>query len=392
MPKNKNKKRRQVTLSKWLYKFEINKTSVEKVTTSSKDKDGNEVSVTKEEEVTKPFECYILRPKRSLIDKAELFYGIQLAIGVKAGLLTKSLIHKRYSDDGGVFSDADKKEYSELQLRLLRSEKELQKLELSQPSTEEEKKVKNEKAAASLFAMTEIRSKMQDFESLREAVFDQTADSRAKNKVALWWILQLSYIKDELEGEEIVPLFKGNDHEEKLTSYDRYEELNIEHINDAMQHFAYFISFWHNGQANTKEEFDRVKVFLDIDLDSRKDDEEGLEEGLEDKVSETEEAIKEIEEKEKEEAEKAEEDVLKETEVKPEEAEVKPEEAEVKPEEAEVKPEEAEVKPEEAEVKPEEAEVKPEEAEVKPEETEVKPEETEVKPEETEVKPEDEGK
>lgn len=55
--------------------------------------------------------------------------------------------------------------------------------------------------------MTEIRNRMQDFESLREAVFDQTADSRAKNKVVLWWILNLSYIKDELEGNEIVPLF-----------------------------------------------------------------------------------------------------------------------------------------------------------------------------------------
>lgn len=59
--------------TKWLYKFDVSKTSVEKVTHTSTDKEGNEVSVTKEEEVTKPLECYILRPKRRVIDEAELF-------------------------------------------------------------------------------------------------------------------------------------------------------------------------------------------------------------------------------------------------------------------------------------------------------------------------------
>ena len=294
----KNKKSRKVKPSKWLYKFEVEKTSVEKVTTTSTDEEGKEVSVTKEEEVTKPLECYLLRPKRRIVDEAELFYGVELAKGVKAGLLTKSLINKRYSDDGGIFSEAEEKEYSALKLQLLRNEKELQKLEISTPSSDEEKEEKDKKASEILFEMTEIRNRMQDFESLREAVFDQTADSRARNKVVLWWILNLSYIKDELEGNEIVPLFKGETYEEKLNSYDNYEDLNVDHINLAMKKFAYFISFWYNGQANTKEDFDRVKVFLDIDLTSASK-EEDPQLALEDKANEAAEVLKDIEEAKK---------------------------------------------------------------------------------------------
>jgi|TARA_R110000824_G_scaffold208421_1_gene394200 hypothetical protein len=319
MPKSKSNKKKQVTLGKWLYKFEVNKTSLEKVTTTSKDKDGNEVSVTKEEEVTKPLECYILRPRRSLIDQAELFYGVQLAVGVKAGLLTKSLINKRYSEDGGVFSKKDQEVYANLQLTLLRKEKELQKLELADVD-QEEKKERDKRASEVLFGMTEIRQQMQDFEAFREAIFDQTADTRAKNKIVLWWILNLSYIKDELEGGETVPLFKGETYEEKLNCYDNYEELSIEHVNQAMGQFAYYISFWHNGQANTKEDFDRVKVFLDLDLNdySGKKAEDRASEA-ERKVIEAEDSLKDIEK-----AEKAEENVLekKVEEGSPEEVEV----------------------------------------------------------------------
>jgi hypothetical protein len=268
---------------------------------------------------------------------------VQLAVGVKAGLLTKSLINKRYSEDGGVFSKKDQAVYANLQLTLLRKEKELQKLELADVD-QEEKKERDKKASEILFGMTEIRQQMQDFEAFREAVFDQTADTRAKNKIVLWWILNLSYIKDELEGGETVPLFKGETYEEKLNCYDNYEELSIEHVNQAMAHFAYYISFWHNGQANTKEEFDRVKVFLDLDLDdsSEKKVKDKAKEA-ERKAIEAEDALKDIEK-----AEKAEENVLekKVEEGLPEEVEVVKEAAEAEEtketEEAEETPEKLE--------------------------------------------------
>ena len=318
MPKKKNKKGASAKASKWLYKFEIQKTSLEKVTESSKDADGKEITVTREEEVTRPVDCYILKPKRSTIDEAELFYGVELAKGVKAGLLTKSLISKRYSDDGGIFSKADQEAYSSLQLSLFQNEKELQKLELLDTVDKKEKEEKNRKAAEILFEMTEVRNQMQDFEMSREAVFDQTADTRARNKIVLWWIVHLSYMKDELKGGEIAPLFEGENFEQKLNAYDHYEELNIDHVNLAMKHFAYFISFWYNGQANTKEEFDKVKVFLDINLDSEKAAEnegrekEPLGKREAEKLAQATRDLKEIEEAE--EAEEAEEKVLKEIE------------------------------------------------------------------------------
>lgn len=99
--------------------------------------------------------------------------------------------------------------------------------------------------------------------------------------------------------------FKGDSYEEKLNSYDNYEELDLEHINIAMKNFAYFISFWYNGQAATKEDFDRVKVFMDIDLNASNDS-DNAEKQAKEKEVEAEEALKDIEE-----AEEAEDKVLK---------------------------------------------------------------------------------
>ena len=79
----------------------------------------------------------------------------------------------------------------------------------------------------------------------------------------------------------------------------------MEHINIAMKNFAYFISFWYNGQAATKEDFDRVKVFMDIDLNAS-DNSDNAEKQAKRNRSRAEEALKDIEE-----AEEAENKVLK---------------------------------------------------------------------------------
>ena len=104
---------------------------------------------------------------------------------------------------------------------------------------------------------------------------------------------------------KLFPFLKVIATKKSFNSYDNYEELDLEHINIAMKNFAYFISFWYNGQAATKEDFDRVKVFMDIDLNAS-DNSDNAEKQAKEKQVEAEEALKDIEE-----AEEAENKVLK---------------------------------------------------------------------------------
>ena len=49
-----------------------------------------------------------------MTDDAELYYGVKLAEGIKAGLLTRALLEKRFENDGGTRSDEENKEYNKV--------------------------------------------------------------------------------------------------------------------------------------------------------------------------------------------------------------------------------------------------------------------------------------
>ena len=103
---------------KKLFAFKLDREIKETVSESSKNDKGE--TVTTEKEVTKEARQTVLlkKPTRSLFDDAELFYGVKLSEGIKAGLLTRALLAKRFSNDGGVLSEDDKDKYAELYLKL----------------------------------------------------------------------------------------------------------------------------------------------------------------------------------------------------------------------------------------------------------------------------------
>ena len=99
---------------KRLFQFTLQQKEKVKVEEKSTDKNGAEITTTKD--VDKDVDRYIIlkKPNRRLFDDAELFYGVCLSQGIKAGLLTRALLSKRFSNDGGVMSDSDKEEYADL--------------------------------------------------------------------------------------------------------------------------------------------------------------------------------------------------------------------------------------------------------------------------------------
>ncbi len=61
-----------------------------------------------------PHKFFLRRPTRAMTDEAELYYGVKLAEGIKAGLLTRALLEKRFENDGGTRSDQENSQYKKI--------------------------------------------------------------------------------------------------------------------------------------------------------------------------------------------------------------------------------------------------------------------------------------
>jgi len=237
----------------WLFDFPVKKTVEKKETEVTKNDKGEETEVTKttKEEVSISFK--LKKPNRKLYEEADLFYGVKLSEGIKAGLLTKSLLAKRYSNDGGFLSEAEKEKYASLYLALFEEESELQRLQVNLDDKSE--KEKKEAIKDVTLRMLETRRELQEFEMAQQSLFDQTAEIRAKNQTVMWWLLNISFYEDE---EKNLPVFGDGDYDDKLEKYDEYEEDDNEFWNEAIKRLAYFVSFWESGQATSREDFENI--------------------------------------------------------------------------------------------------------------------------------------
>ena len=99
---------------KRIYEFEANKEETVKEESVEKKKDGTEVTTSKDVKKEVPHKFFLRRPTRAMTDEAELYYGVKLAEGIKAGLLTRALLEKRFENDGGTRSNEENKQYKEV--------------------------------------------------------------------------------------------------------------------------------------------------------------------------------------------------------------------------------------------------------------------------------------
>ena len=242
--------------NKWLYKFNVNREKEIDESEKTKNEKGEDITVTKKVKKNFPVTFAIKKPNRRLYEDGELFFGVALSEGIKAGLLTRQLLAKRYDNDGGFMSEGDKQRYAELYKELFEKENELQKLQLNLENLSETDKIN--KISNVLVDTSDIRRELQDFETSRSSIFDQTAENRAKNKTLMWWVLNLAYLKDE-GSEKISSIFGDGSYEDRLNVYDAVEEKEESFMSEGVKKFAYFISFWYNGQINNEDEFKNLE-------------------------------------------------------------------------------------------------------------------------------------
>jgi hypothetical protein len=258
---------------KWVHTFNINREEEVEVSETKTGESGEEITTKRKENKSVPVKFSLRKPTRKVYDDAALFYGVKLSEGIKAGLLTKTQLAKRYDNDGGPFSDDQKQDYSVLLMSIFEKESEVQKAQLNLENLNSEEKKK--RLTDSLVELTELRERLREFEVFHSSIFDQTAEGRAKHNAVIWWVLFSSYWKEN-ESSDLKPVFDGESFDTKLESYDEIEEKEDDFWNEAISKLSYFVGFWYSGRATTAEEFKEIENLYDSSmmLENEGDDKE----------------------------------------------------------------------------------------------------------------------
>ena len=240
--------------NKILYQFAIDKDIEKTVESTRTNKKTGEETITKKVVKSKePIEIQIKRPNRRELEEAELEYSVEMSKCIKRGILTKAMLGKKYSDTGGLFSEDDSKEYAEMYKDLLDFQNEYVRLETVTKRTEKQE-ARFEKLKLD---MAKNRTKIVEFESNFQSLFDHTADVKAQNRVLLWYCLHLTYIYDEA-SDKFVQYFEGSDFDEKISSYYEIEESDDPFYAELIKKVSTVLAFWFFNQASSQEEFEEL--------------------------------------------------------------------------------------------------------------------------------------
>jgi hypothetical protein len=239
---------------KKLYQFTIDKEVEKTVETTKKDrKTGDETIVKKKVTEKEPIEFFIKRPSRRELEEAELEYSVEMSRCVKRGILTKAMLAKKYSDTGGIFSEDEAKNYTELYKQILDLQNEY--IRLDSADKKEPKQIKRfEKVKLEI---SEAKRQIIEIESNFQSFFDHTADIKAQNRLLLWYVINLTYIQNE-NDENPIPYFEGADFEAKIEDYYKKEESNDQFYFSAIKKASTILAFWFFNQASEPQEFDAL--------------------------------------------------------------------------------------------------------------------------------------
>ena len=239
---------------KELYSFTLDEEKeIEKTHTRKNKKTGEETTVTKKVKEKVPVQIKIKRPSRRELEDAELEYSVELSKCVKKGILTKAMLFKKYSDTGGVWSEDDAQDYGKLYKEIFDIQNEYVRLENVEKKTEKQKE-KLEKLKEDL-AFT--KRKIVNAESSMHSLFDHTADTKAQNRLLLWYTLMLTHIQRE-DDENPLPYFEGEEFEEKINDYYGKEDNSNDLYEAIVKKVTTILAFWFFNQASTPDEFNKL--------------------------------------------------------------------------------------------------------------------------------------
>ena len=240
---------------KSIYSFTVHTT--EEVEEKTKEKRKNkktgtqeEVEVSKKVEKKVPHEIFLKQPSRRQLEEADMEYSIEISRCIKKGILTKAMLAKKYSDTGGILTEKDAQRLVDLYSELSDLEMEIAKTG-SHPNNLKE----GDKKLGGKVAMT--RREIVNLESAYQSLFNHTADIKAQNRVILWYMVTLAYIKKEGE-ENPVRLFEGKEFEDRINAFYNQDDNDDKLFRAFSSKLAALISYWYFSEKPTQKEFDDI--------------------------------------------------------------------------------------------------------------------------------------
>jgi len=239
---------------KELYSFSLEREEeIEKETSRKDKKTGDVIKKIKKVKEKIPYTIRLKRPSRRELEEAELEYSVEMSNCVKKGILTRAMLYKKYSDTGGVYTDDEAQDYGKIYKDLLTLQNEYVRMDSVDKPTEKQKekleKIKDDLASS--------KQKLVEFESNMHSLFDHTADTKAQNKLLLWYSLMLTHIQGE-EDEKPIPYFKGETFEEKTKDFYEKEDDSSEFYQEVVKKVTTILAFWFFNQASKPEEFNSL--------------------------------------------------------------------------------------------------------------------------------------
>jgi len=249
---------------------EIEEEKVEKV----KNEAGEETTRSYKEKVSKkiPVEIKINQPSRRQMQEADMEFSVEMSRCIRSGILTKAMLLNKYSDTGGLISESDAKTMVSAadELRDLQAELTILNLKPESERTEKEK----EKINNLTYSILSKRKTLMEKEISYITLFNHTADIKAQNKAILWYILNLTFYKDETVSSEFQPLFPGKNFEQREAVMFDYEDSENEIYNKCYSKLASIVSHWFFTSNIDSEEFDRIIQEIDGTAEPEEESEE----------------------------------------------------------------------------------------------------------------------
>lgn len=231
----------------YMHTFSVLLKKTEPETTTSINEANETVTVTKEVVKEVPVNIYIKNPSRPIKEEGDMFYSAVFSNCIKRGIFSEAMLSKQFKEIGTTLSEDEKARYRTLILRYYELENDIARQAIEKNEEEKRKLV---------LEQTEVRDELIDFRTAQNALFNNTADTIARNKTILWYLLQLSYFE---EKGKIIPMFGGEGYEDKLTTYDKLEAEQEEVFAAAIEELTSFITFWYLGLVKGTSDFLELK-------------------------------------------------------------------------------------------------------------------------------------
>ena len=194
----------------------------------------------------------IARPDLRLKQTGDLYFAQQVSEFIRAKVLPRAAFQAILQNNGGSMSKEQEIYYAEC--RQTARKKFLDFQSKSRKTEAERSDAEKEELFALLQDIVALRQEIQTIENEQVAIFNNTAESKARDKTILWWTVQLS---KKVEDKNIVDFFEGENTEEKLNKYDELAEDDEDNafVISVAQRLSYLIALWYLGRAVKYEEF-----------------------------------------------------------------------------------------------------------------------------------------